>query len=186
MSNPIHSIRNIVTGTAVLASIVVASGCSTTQPTTQHPKGPTISAPHPPYHFAETRPATGRNVFIFDPKQLAWAAYDPSGKLLRDGIASGGADYCTDLKAPCRTPVGQFTVYREGNETCKSRTFPLGKGGAPMPDCMFFNGGYAVHGSYEIPNWNASHGCIRVKPSDAEWLNTNVINVGTKVIVENY
>jgi hypothetical protein len=180
---------NIITGAVVLVGAGLLAGCSTmggsSGSTVERSNMPQSTA-HPPYHFAESRPATGKNVFIFDPKQTAWAAYNPQGQLVRDGIASGGSDYCTDLKQPCRTPAGKFTVYREEGENCKSHTFPLGKGGAPMPNCMYFNGGYAVHGSYEVPNWNASHGCIRVLPSDAAWLNDNIINVGTTVIVENY
>lgn len=140
----------------------------------------------PPINFASTRPATGKNVFIFDPKQLAWGAYSPQGQLIRTGIASGGADYCADLGSRCHTPVGAYTVYREGGPNCKSTLFPLGKGGAPMPNCAFFNGGYAVHGSYDVPAYNASHGCVRVTPSDAAWLDDNVFRPGTTVIVKPY
>ncbi len=180
--------KSTVTKSVLLSSVALLAGCSsmgTTGPTYEQSNMPKSTA-HPPYHFADTRPATGKNVFIFDPKQTAWAAYDREGKLLRTGIASGGSDYCTDLKAPCRTPSGKYTVYREEGANCKSHTFPLGKGGAPMPNCMYFSGGYAVHGSYEVPNWNASHGCIRVLPSDAAWLNANVINPGATVIVDTY
>ena len=137
----------------------------------------------PAYNFASTRPATGKDVFIFDPKQLAWAAYDANGKLIKTGIASGGANYCPDIKQKCRTPVGTFTVHREGGADCKSNKFPIGKGGAPMPHCAFFTGGYAVHGSYDVPAYNASHGCIRVTPSAAKWLDANVLNAGSTVIV---
>lgn len=144
------------------------------------------AAQRPPVTFASSRPATGKNVFIFDPKQLAWAAYDPDGSLIRTGIASGGADYCPDIGSKCHTPVGRFTVYRQGGPDCKSSIFPLGKGGAPMPNCAFFNGGYAVHGSYDVPAYNASHGCIRVTPNDAAWLDTHVLNPGTTVIVDSY
>jgi lipoprotein-anchoring transpeptidase ErfK/SrfK len=139
-----------------------------------------------PYYFPPTRTATGNNVFIFDPQQLAWAAYNPSGELVRTGIASGGRDYCSDIDSPCRTPVGTFKVYHEGNASCKSSIFPIGEGGAPMPNCMFFRGGFAVHGSYDVPAYNASHGCVRVTPADAAWLNSNFINVGTTVIVRSY
>jgi hypothetical protein len=38
-----------------------------------------------------------------------------------------------------------------------------------MPYSIFFNGGYAIHGSYEISRLGrpASHGCIRLHPSNA-------------------
>ena len=40
---------------------------------------------------------------------------------------------------------------------------------SPMPYSIFFNGGYAIHGSYEISRLGrpASHGCIRLHPSNA-------------------
>lgn len=43
---------------------------------------------------------------------------------------------------------------------------------APMPYAIFFQGGYAVHGSYEISKIGkpASHGCVRLNPANAEIL----------------
>jgi lipoprotein-anchoring transpeptidase ErfK/SrfK len=40
---------------------------------------------------------------------------------------------------------------------------------SPMPHSIFFNGGYAIHGSYETGRLGApaSHGCIRLHPDDA-------------------
>jgi lipoprotein-anchoring transpeptidase ErfK/SrfK len=40
---------------------------------------------------------------------------------------------------------------------------------APMPYSIFFHGGFAIHGSYEIARIGrpASHGCIRLHPADA-------------------
>ncbi len=52
-----------------------------------------------------------------------------------------------------------------------------------MPYCMFFHGGYALHGSYELPGYNASHGCVRMYKADAEWLNQSFLRIGSKVIV---
>ena len=43
---------------------------------------------------------------------------------------------------------------------------------APMPHAIFFRGGFAIHGSYDIARLGgpASHGCIRLHPSDAATL----------------
>jgi hypothetical protein len=43
---------------------------------------------------------------------------------------------------------------------------------SPMPNSIFFNGGYAIHGSYEISRLGrpASHGCIRLHPNNAKIL----------------
>ncbi len=40
---------------------------------------------------------------------------------------------------------------------------------SPMPYSIFFHGGYAIHGSYEISHLGrpASHGCIRLLPRNA-------------------
>jgi len=40
---------------------------------------------------------------------------------------------------------------------------------SPMPYSIFFNGGFAIHGSYEISHLGrpASHGCIRLHPQNA-------------------
>lgn len=139
------------------------------------------------YAFPDKREATGRKVFVFDPKHTAWAAYDADGNRVRTGSASGGADWCDDIGRSCRTVVGKFRVYRKQGAECTSSKYPIETGGgARMPYCMHFHGGYSIHAAYEVPNYNASHGCIRVKPPVAQWLNENFIDVGTTVEVKPY
>lgn len=138
-------------------------------------------------YFPEQRPATGRKVFIFDPKATAWAAYDSKGHLVETGSASGGKDYCEDVSRPCHTVTGTFRVYSKKGEDCTSSIYPIETGGgARMPYCMHFYKGYSIHAAYEVPDYNASHGCIRVLPSAAKWLNEDFIDVGTTVIVKPY
>jgi len=133
------------------------------------------------------RPAINRTIFVFDPQHLQWAVYDKQGKRVGVGRASGGANYCKDIHEPCRTVKGEFTVFRKENIECTSKTFPIDEGGgAPMPHCMFFHEGYAIHGSNNVPEENRSHGCIRVTKKAAEWINTNYINPGSMVIVMPY
>ena len=52
---------------------------------------------------------------------------------------------------------------------------------SPMPHSIFFHGGYAIHGSYEISRLGgpASHGCIRLHPANAETLFALVQSEGT-------
>ena len=40
---------------------------------------------------------------------------------------------------------------------------------APMPHAVFFNGGYAIHGTYDTKRLGrkASHGCVRLAPRNA-------------------
>ncbi len=44
--------------------------------------------------------------------------------------------------------------------------------GSPMPYSIFFLRGYAIHGSYEVKHLGqpASHGCVRLHPSNAKAL----------------
>lgn len=44
--------------------------------------------------------------------------------------------------------------------------------GSPMPHAIFFRGGYAIHGSYEVSHLGtpASHGCVRLHPAAAAQL----------------
>jgi lipoprotein-anchoring transpeptidase ErfK/SrfK len=43
---------------------------------------------------------------------------------------------------------------------------------APMPNSVFFHGGYAIHGSNAVKSLGrpASHGCVRLAPGNAEAL----------------
>ncbi|MCS5712227.1 L,D-transpeptidase [Candidatus Berkiella aquae] len=121
-----------------------------------------------------------------DLKKLTWVAYDGTGELIRSGRVSGGKDYCPDIGRECKTVTGTFTIFRKGGEDCKSTIYPVGRGGAPMPYCMFFHGGYALHGSNAVPNYNASHGCVRMAPEDAQWLNEDFVQEGLTQVVVHY
>lgn len=125
------------------------------------------------------------NTFIFSPQSLTWKAVE-NGKVIRTGKASGGNKYCRDIGRSCKTPTGTYRIISKGGANCRSSRYPLPHGGAKMPYCMFYSKYYAIHGSYEVPNYNASHGCIRVTPRDALWLHRNFIRIGTKVVIKPY
>ncbi len=129
--------------------------------------------------------SSGHKTIVVSPDNLSWAAYDTNGELVNWGPASTARGFCPDEDETCHTPTGTFTIFRKGGEECKSTKFPLPKGGAPMPYCMYFHGGIALHGSNEIPGVNASHGCVRILPKDARWLNQQFVDVGsTRVVIE--
>lgn len=129
-------------------------------------------------------------IILVNPATHVWGAYAANGVLLRWGIATAGAEECSDSDSSCRTKVGEFRIYSLGNSSCASNKYD----DAPMPYCMFFNGGQAIHGSSDIQFNNVSHGCIRLHIDDAEWLRykfaegpTRMNNYqGTKVIVQSY
>lgn len=128
---------------------------------------------------------------IVDQEKLAWAAYNEDGNLVWWGPISSGRDKCSDSAKSCRTLTGIFRVFSKENVRCTSDVFPIGKGGAKMPYCMYFHKGFALHGSDDIPGVRASHGCVRMFIPDAQWLNEHFVTLssernnfmGTKVIV---
>ena len=65
------------------------------------------------------------------------------------------------------TPAGTFHPQRMA-----ARWFSTVYYNAPMPHATFFRGGFAIHGSYDMARLGgpASHGCIRLHPSDAATL----------------
>lgn len=128
----------------------------------------------------------GEKVIVINPRKHAFGAYDPKGNLVKTGTATAGGSWCRDIHKPCRTSMGIFRIQSLGDSDCISSKYPVGEGGAPMPYCMFFNGGQGIHGSYQVVNANVSHGCVRVHVADAEWLRFNFATVGTKVVVMPY
>ena len=63
-----------------------------------------------------------------------------------------------------RTPNGSYRP-----QWLARKWFSTKYDGSPMPYSIFFNGGYAIHGSYEVKRLGspASHGCIRLHPENA-------------------
>ena len=135
----------------------------------------------------------GQTSIIVDQKKLAWGAYNTDGELQWWGPISSGKNYCPDVKRNCYTVTGEFYVFNKDGPACVSSKFPVGRGGAKMPYCMFFYRGFAVHGSNEVPGYRESHGCIRIFKEDAKWLNHTFItlpskednNKGTLIVVQD-
>lgn len=141
--------------------------------------------------FPLQRKETKEKQIIVDQEKLAWGAYDKDGRLVTWGPISSGRDKCSDSNNSCRTQTGIYRMFSKENEKCRSGVFPIGKGGAKMPYCMYFHKGFALHGSDDMPGVRASHGCVRMFTQDAKWLNENFVELssernqflGTKVIV---
>ena len=133
--------------------------------------------------FPLHRNTGGKKTIVVNLSDHAFGAYNANGKLVHWGPVSGGKGYCPDVGRACNTATGAFAIYRTGSKGCYSTKFPIETGGgAPMPYCMFFHKGFALHGS-TLPGYHASHGCIRLFSEDAKWLNEDFAGVGTKVIV---
>ncbi|MCH9769779.1 MAG: L,D-transpeptidase [Gammaproteobacteria bacterium] len=133
--------------------------------------------------FPDQVDSQGKKLVVVDLSLQAFAAYDDKGDLVHWGPVSGGKDWCNDVARPCRTAVGEFKIYRKQGAKCESTKFPIETdGGAPMPYCMHYYGGFALHGS-TLPGFHASHGCIRLFRGDAKWLNEEFTKIGTRIIV---
>ena len=73
------------------------------------------------------------------------------------------------------TPTGEFQPYRLARMHY-SRKYD----NAPMPNSIFFKGGYAIHATYDKKRLGrpASHGCVRLHPVHAERLYEMVKDAG--------
>lgn len=82
-------------------------------------------------------------------------------------VSSASGDYVWPISSArdgYRTPRGTFGVQRM-EAMHRSHKYH----NSPMPHSLFFTGGYAIHGTYEIAALGApaSHGCIRLAPGNA-------------------
>lgn len=150
--------------------------------------------PFSAYAISKHISAPGEKVIIIDPNIHQFGAYTANGDLVRSGTVTAGGNWCRDIHRPCRTKAGSFRIFSLGSSSCRSHKYPLPRGGAPMPYCMFFNGRQGLHGSNEVVRGNISHGCVRMHVGDAKWLRFNFVEGpgshngyrGTKVIVRPY
>src|SRR3989338_2327013 len=133
--------------------------------------------------FPLHRNTNGHKLILVNLTYQAFGAYDKNGQLVHWGPVSGGKGYCPDVGRACNTALGNFKIFRKQGEECVSSKFPIEtNGGAPMPYCMHFSCGFALHGS-TLPGYNASHGCVRFFFEDAKWMNHEFTDIGTPVIV---
>jgi lipoprotein-anchoring transpeptidase ErfK/SrfK len=74
------------------------------------------------------------------------------------------------------TPRGVYRVQRTA-KVYYSRKYD----NSPMPNSVFFKGGYAIHGSFYVRSLGrpASHGCVRLHPSHAAKLYNLVQKYGS-------
>lgn len=152
------------------------------------------NSPNPNTNYAERLPqhidTDNKKMVLVDPNVHAWGAYDAEGNLVRAGIATSGGATCPpdSDESDCRTGSGTYHITSIGGQGCFSKMYPRPDGGGLMPYCMFFNDGQALHGSPDdiVVENNISHGCVRMRIPDAEWMVDHFAHVGTKVVVVPY
>lgn len=134
--------------------------------------------------FPEQMNTHDKKLILVNLAKFAYAAYNKEGELIKWGPATGGKSWCNDLGRTCQSAAGTFHIYRIQDADCASSKYPVeNNGGAPMPYCMHYYKGFAIHGSTLMGFQNRSRGCIRIFNSDAKWLNKHFVKKGTEVIV---
>ena len=110
-------------------------------------------------------------VAAFDTAQAARVTATIDLSAQRMYVAIGGKPAYTwpvsTGKRGYRTPTGNYRPTR-----MYRKYFSRKYNGSPMPNSIFFRGGYAIHGTYYTKALGrpASHGCVRLAPRNARAL----------------
>ena len=80
------------------------------------------------------------------------------------------------------TPTGSFHPY-----SYQPMHYSKKYDNAPMPHSIFFSGGYAIHATPHVGNLGrpASHGCVRLSPSNASTLYTLTRGEPTTITIKD-
>ena len=127
------------------------------------------------------RPALGpthTEVDLTRQVMIVWRGGVPT--LITHVSTGSGIAYCedTDQGRNCGDAVTPTGVYHFGRRVAGWRVAPLGR----LYNPVYFNGGIAVHGAPSVPNHPASHGCVRIPMSIAEYFPT-LVNTGDAIEV---
>ncbi|MFV0257699.1 MAG: peptidoglycan-binding protein [Acidimicrobiales bacterium] len=116
-----------------------------------------------------------------DISQQVMKVYDPGSAtpVLISHVSTGsGVPWENETySGESETPLGDFTITRRISGWRES-SLDIGR----LYNPLYFNGGIAFHGALSVPNYPASHGCVRVPMSIAEYL-PGVLPNGTPVYV---
>lgn len=110
-------------------------------------------------------------------KQVLYLIVDNSVEAILPVSSGSGSTYRGPTGAAIRatTPEGAYSFFRHVSGWRISYL-----GGLYSP--FYFRGGYAIHGSWSVPPYPASHGCVRVEIGDMQWLTTQ-LHIGMPVVV---
>ncbi len=129
---------------------------------------------------------TGTLIEVDKGKQLLFVVVDGKTQwVVNTSTASGKAYSEPDQNHPGQlqtgvaiTPDGLFKTYRER---------PVGWWAGDLGQIYrpkYFSGGTAVHGLSSVPDYPASHGCVRVSPAAMDWIwDNNIMPLGIPVWV---
>jgi hypothetical protein len=106
---------------------------------------------------------------------------DLASQTMRVTSASGDYEWpISSARAGYVTPRGSYGVQR-----LEAMHYSRKYHNSPMPHSIFFRGGYAIHGTYEMGSLGApaSHGCIRIAPENAALLYDIVRAEGARIAI---
>ena len=124
---------------------------------------------------AGTVPAAANVVITIDKSTQRMSVAVDGSTRYTFSVSTGRAGY--------GTPNGSYRPERLARSWFSKKYY-----NSPMPHSIFFHGGFAIHGSYEISRLGgpASHGCVRLHPSNAATLYALVQHEGaanTRIVV---
>lgn len=111
---------------------------------------------------------TGIILLIMDAKADVFITVDKSTQRMYVETPTDSFEWNVSTARPgYHTPTGDFQPY-----LLESMHYSSKYDNAPMPNSIFFHGGYAIHATYDVKHLGrpASHGCIRLSPQNAKWL----------------
>lgn len=119
-------------------------------------------------------PSAGRAVEIDITKQVLVLSERGVVRRIIDVSTGNNERYTSQgVTSTARTPRGHFSITRKINGIRISHLGALYKP-------SYFVGGFAVHGSASVPNYAASHGCVRITNPNADRIFA-LLTVGTPV-----
>jgi lipoprotein-anchoring transpeptidase ErfK/SrfK len=125
----------------------------------------TLAALGKPLSGAGPRNGSSKHIEVDVSRQILFAV-GGNGSLQIINVSTGSGrkyDSPGGGTAVADTPRGDFKIQRRIDGI---RIAPLGKMYRPM----YFQGGFAIHGSSNVPGYPASHGCIRTTNPDQDFL----------------
>ena len=129
--------------------------------------------------IAPRRPnSTATHFEVYLPEQTAVLFVNNQARLVTHVSTGDNQEWCSEEAGRCGTsitPGGVFKFYRRQSDWWEGS---LGK----MYNPVYFNYGVAVHGMTSVPNYPASHGCVRIPMHVAEYF-PDLVSKGDVVYV---
>jgi hypothetical protein len=129
-----------------------------------------------PLNLAPQKPGNNNHLEVYLPIQVAVLFTNNQVTLITHISSGNNQHYCAD--GTCSKAVTPGGVYTFGRRFSGWHTSDLGT----LYNPVYFNFGIAVHGEESVPNYPASHGCVRIPMTIAQYFPT-LVHTGDVVYV---